>query len=87
MKENNTIISKPVPYAANIKIDHLKCSGCATSIEMDLLTISGITKVHVTEETDELEIFHDEDLDNTIVKNKLKQMGYPLIVQRMVYRK
>ncbi len=60
-----------------IKIDNLKCGGCATSIEMGLLALNGVTKAHVIHETDEVEITYEEGTNLLAIKNKLKQMGYP----------
>jgi copper chaperone len=77
MKKNSNTVTKPVQHSAKIKIDNLKCGGCATSIEMGLLAIDGVTKAHVMEETGEVEIFYDEGFDLLLAKNKLKHLGYP----------
>lgn len=60
-----------------IKIENLKCGGCANSIEMGLLALEGVRKVNVIEESSEVDIWYDEGIDLALVKNKLRQMGYP----------
>lgn len=60
-----------------IKIDNLKCGGCATSIEMGLLAIDGVTKAHVIEESSEVDVTMEEGINLEVIKAKLKHLGYP----------
>lgn len=65
-------------HQATIKIDNLKCGGCATSIEMGLLALEGVSKAHVVNEANEVEItYSNEGTTLANIKNKLRQMGYP----------
>lgn len=73
----NLAENKPVRHQVRIKIDNLKCGGCATSIEMGLLALDGVTRAHVIEQTDEVEVSYNEGMDLAIIKNKLKKLGYP----------
>ncbi len=69
--------NKRTQHQVRIKIDNLKCGGCATSIEMGLLALDGVTKAHVIEEADEVEVSYNEGMNLALIKNKLKKLGYP----------
>ena len=60
-----------------IKVDNLKCGGCANSIKNALSEIKGIGSITVTPETDEVKIFHDDALSLKLAKDELKRLGYP----------
>ena len=64
-------------HQATIKIDNLKCGGCATSIEMGLLAMDGVNKAHVVHESEEVEVSYSDAASIAMIKNKLRQMGYP----------
>lgn len=77
MKENLNTETRPFHHQVKIKIDNLKCGGCATSIEMGLLAINGILKAHVIKETDEVDVTYEDGTNPAIITDKLKQLGYP----------
>jgi len=60
-----------------IKIQNLKCSGCANTITSKLSELSNISnvKVNVDEAKVELDYFNELDLENA--KEVLKSIGYP----------
>ena len=62
---------------ATLKVDHLKCGGCSSSIKSGLWTIKNINtvKVNVTQGTVEVDYEGEETL--AAIRNKLKDMGYP----------
>ncbi len=65
-----------------IKIQNLKCGGCASTIIKKLSEIEGITNVEVKVE-DSLVIFNTVTKENiTLVKEKLATIGYPEIGEK-----
>jgi copper chaperone len=60
-----------------VKVDNLKCGGCANSIKNALTDIKGIVSVIVTPEADEVRIVHDDLLSLKLAKDELKKLGYP----------
>ncbi|WP_250433140.1 heavy-metal-associated domain-containing protein [Hanstruepera flava] len=60
-----------------IKIQNLKCGGCAHTIQTKLSDITGVS--HVTVEIDKDEVIFNCDSDSLVldVKHKLKALGYP----------
>jgi len=60
-----------------IKVDNLKCGGCANTVEKGLLSVPGIEKAEVHVEQDEVVVHCGENTDMNAVKEKLRHMGYP----------
>ena len=61
---------------AEIKIENLKCGGCAGTIKKGILGIEGIQKVDVDLETSIVSILSEnENLEE--IKTKLSKLGYP----------
>lgn len=60
-----------------IKVDNLKCGGCAAAITKRLGSLPGITEVFVLPEKDEVDIFHSEQADLENIKQELRKIGYP----------
>ena len=60
-----------------IKIDHLKCKGCATTITKALSQIKGVLSVTVDMEKQEVIVTIAEVADLKGIKRKLKNLGYP----------
>jgi copper chaperone CopZ len=58
-------------YLANIK-----CTGCATTINNELLKIAGVKAVEVINEEDKVILTYGLDNRNEIIKN-LHDLGYP----------
>ncbi len=63
-----------------VEVDNLKCAGCATTVERELMRIEGVDFVKVNLEDDSVRFMYDEALEETksTVLKKLKQLGYPL---------
>lgn len=61
----------------SIKIQNLKCGGCANTITSTLSKLSNISNVNVNVEKAEVELDFLNDLDLEKVKEALKSIGYP----------
>lgn len=59
----------------SIEVENIKCSGCANSIRKAVSTFEGVATVDVDIENETISFTGNADLD--LIKNKLKQMGYP----------
>ena len=62
-----------------LKIQNLKCHGCANTIIKQLLKLDGISDVTVNNDTDEVNVETDNQLE--LVTKKLSDLGYPLVSQ------
>jgi copper chaperone len=62
---------------AIIKIDNLKCGGCASSIKAGLKSFSGVKEANVDKEKEEVHVKYTADVTLEAIKTKLKNMGYP----------
>jgi copper chaperone len=60
-----------------IKVDHLKCGGCANTITKSLLLIPDIYKVDVYPDKEQVVIGHDNDEGLNAAKMELRKLGYP----------
>jgi len=60
----------------NIIVANVKCSGCATTIKMELLQISGVKNAVVEVEKDMVTVSY-EDVDRDVIVRKLHSLGYP----------
>jgi len=61
-----------------VKIQNLKCGGCANTIVTQLSKLDGISEVSVNNDTDEVSFTTASETDITTVKNKLSHLGYPV---------
>jgi copper chaperone len=59
-----------------IYIANLKCNGCATTINNELLKIIGVNNVKVDTESDSVDVSY-ENVDRDIITSKLHSLGYP----------
>ncbi len=59
-----------------IKIENLKCGGCANTIKKGISSIEGVTDVDVNVETSVVSFTADESKIEE-VKAKLSKLGYP----------
>lgn len=62
----------------NIQSSKIKCGGCVSNIENGLKDFSGITKIDVDIASNVVTL-HGEDMDKTLIENKLNELGYPAI--------
>lgn len=62
---------------AQIKVDNLKCGGCASTITKQIKAMEGITEVNVLPDEGEVDITYTEQADLNKVKQKLHDLGYP----------
>lgn len=61
-----------------VKIQNLKCHGCANTIVIQLSKLNGITDVTVDNETDEVSFNYNSDTEFETAKKKLSDLGYPM---------
>ena len=62
-----------------IKIQNLKCHGCANTIITQLTKLEGILGVTVNNDTDEVTLNFESDSQLVTVNKKLSELGYPLV--------
>ena len=62
-----------------VKIQNLKCQGCANTIITQLTKLKGISGVTVNNDTDEVTLNFESDSQLVTVNKKLSELGYPLV--------
>jgi len=60
-----------------IKVDNLKCHGCANTITNSLQKLDGVDMVAVDVENSTVLLEHKPEVDKDRFTNKLSQLGYP----------
>lgn len=60
-----------------IQASNIKCGGCVNSITKGLTQIQGVKAVNVDIPTNEITIEYDQTINLDLVKQKLKELGYP----------
>ena len=60
-----------------IRIENLKCGGCANSIKNGLSKMDGVDSIDVNMENSEVTINYTSELERTDFVAKLRKMGYP----------
>lgn len=63
----------------SIIVQNLKCGGCANTITTKLSSIRTISDVHVDVEQSKVSFGYSNTEDALMVKEKLKNLGYPSI--------
>jgi len=64
---------------ATIIVQNLKCGGCARTITNKLSEMENISEVQVFPNTSTVSFTYEDSGDALIVKDKLKDLGYPSI--------
>lgn len=62
-----------------VKIQNLKCHGCANTIITQLSKLNGIEQVDVNNETDEVSFIYDTKTELQSVQKRLSDLGYPIV--------
>lgn len=62
-----------------VKIQNLKCHGCANTIITQLSKLNGISDVTVDNDTDEVSFSHGSEKEFELVRKKLSDLGYPMV--------
>jgi copper chaperone CopZ len=62
---------------STLKIQNLKCGGCAHTIKTKLSEVDGIESVMVIIESGEVDLEYDFPESLVSAKQKLKSLGYP----------
>ncbi|WP_299127333.1 heavy metal-associated domain-containing protein [uncultured Winogradskyella sp.] len=65
--------------STTIKIQNLKCGGCANTIVTQLSKLVGISKVRVHNNTNEVRFNFKSEVNLELAKKKLSDLGYPAI--------
>lgn len=60
-----------------IKVENIKCNGCATSIKNGLLKIEGVHDVNINIENGTVSLETETNVDKEKIVAKLHSMGYP----------
>ena len=63
---------------STLKIQNLKCGGCANTIVTQLSKLVGISNVKVNNDTDEVNFSYALESQLQSVKKKLSDLGYPM---------
>ena len=63
--------------STTIKIQNLKCHGCANTIVTQLSKLDGVSDVEVNNDTDEVSFNHTSESEFNSAKAKLSELGYP----------
>ncbi|MUU78047.1 heavy-metal-associated domain-containing protein [Winogradskyella endarachnes] len=63
----------------SFNIQNLKCGGCANTIVTQLSKLDGISEVIVNNETDEVSFNTVSETEIESVKQKLSDLGYPIV--------
>ncbi|TAI48444.1 heavy-metal-associated domain-containing protein [Flagellimonas allohymeniacidonis] len=61
-----------------IRIQNLKCGGCANTIAKRLKSLNGVQDVSIEEDTSQVSIFHDSGCSIEEIENMLSRLGYPI---------
>ena len=61
-----------------IKVQNLKCGGCANTIQQKLISLQGVENVTIDVENKLVHITHQDSVSFEILANKLKAIGYPM---------
>ncbi|SDQ19474.1 heavy-metal-associated domain-containing protein [Flagellimonas zhangzhouensis] len=62
-----------------VEVQNLKCGGCAKTISNKLSELNGINDVIVERERSSVSFEHQSAEDASLVKETLKNLGYPTI--------
>lgn len=76
---NSRIIIKYNSMKATIIVQNLKCGGCARTITNKLTELDNISEVQVFPNTSTVSFAYQNTDDALMVKDKLKDLGYPSI--------
>ena len=58
-------------------IQNLKCGGCAATISKILASLEDIQEIKISVEESSVSFIYTNDTQLTVVRDKLKQLGYP----------
>lgn len=61
-----------------IKVQNLKCGGCANTIQKKLSSLEGVENVTVDIENKLVHIIHQNSVSLEILTSNLKAIGYPM---------
>jgi copper chaperone CopZ len=64
--------------SGKLRIQNVKCSGCAEQVKSALLDIPGILNVHISISEATAEIYSEGNLDMDRISEALQKAGFPL---------
>ncbi len=62
-----------------LTVEGMHCNNCANKIKNTLLAIEGVKNVKVNLEKREVEITSTEEINQTLVKEKIESLGYEVL--------
>lgn len=62
----------------SFKVSKMKCGGCVSTIETELIKINGIKTVKA-DLTSSTVTFSFDGIDSEVIVNELKNLGYPVL--------
>ncbi|WP_459211777.1 heavy-metal-associated domain-containing protein [Aquimarina rhabdastrellae] len=80
--KNNIHSNSFYDMETTLYIHNLKCNGCVNSITQKLLQCTDITSLKIDLAHTAIHLKHQESIDLSLVKSKLKDMGYPVIDEK-----
>jgi copper chaperone CopZ len=60
-----------------IMVANIKCGGCATTIQNELLKLNGVKAAEVEKEKDLVKVSYEETINRETIIDKLHSLGYP----------
>jgi copper chaperone len=60
-----------------IKVENIKCGGCANSIRNAVMKVEGVSKAEVDVESGIITLDVSDDVKRDAITSKLQAMGYP----------
>jgi len=63
----------------SLKVQNLKCSGCATTIKDKLVHLKGINNINVDVKNSEVHFSYEDTSNLDETKQLLSKLGYPVV--------
>ncbi len=58
-----------------IEVENIKCGGCMNTIKKALMSLSGVSEVSITKESETVRV--EGDVPRDMLTSKLSELGYP----------
>jgi copper chaperone CopZ len=78
ISEREYEFSKGIKRVRELRIQNLKCGGCASTIKSELIKIEGVSEVEVDEHASLVKFVIASSSKLPLVKDKLNELGYPI---------
>lgn len=67
-----------------LTVNGMHCNNCANKVKDTLLTINGVKNVKIDLEKKQVEITSTEELNQTLVKEKITALGYEVLYEENI---